>query len=109
MRNKKNLPRGSSGKRKTQFKKKREMLKRMRRRKNEKGAELLKENIDYYSIKQWVVVERRELFVVTEEGKAKEEEIKEQGRKEKLRLNCKAEWIFWILQSSANGGRGEYY
>ena len=31
--------------------------------------------------------------MVTERRKVKEEEIKEQGRKKKLRLNLKTEWI----------------
>ena len=56
-----------------------------------KELEALKENIDYYSTKTvGGGRKKRTVRVVTEEGKAKEEEIKEQGRKEKLRLNLQA-------------------
>ena len=66
-----------------------------------KELEALKESIDYYSTKTvGGGRKKRTVRVVTEEGKAKEEEIKEQGRKEKLRLNLQLEWILWILQSS---------
>ena len=56
-----------------------------------KELEALKENADYYTKKEvGHGRKKRTAFVATEEGKAKEEEIKEQGRKEKLRLNLQA-------------------